>query len=129
MRNPIQYAGPGGTQYAIFPRPQPAASWPNAIVVPGTSPREPSVLIESSLWAAFQELSLWIEALCIHEWSLFTESLSISAVDRGETYCLLTSRPDNRRPLTWERNQIELLMLEGEVFTCPWTGKRLTFHK
>lgn len=129
LRYPIQYAGPGGTEYAIFPPPQPAASWPNAIVVPGSSPREPSVLIESSLWAAFQELSLWIEALCIHEWSLFTESLSLSVADRGETYRLLTSRPDNRRPLTWERNQIELLMLEGETFVCPWTGKQLTPRK
>lgn len=72
---------------------------------------------------------MWIEALCIHEWSLFTESLSLSAADRGETYRLLTSRPDNRRPLTWERNQIELLMLEGEVFVCPWTGKQLTPRK
>jgi transposase len=86
-------------------------------------------LVEASLWAAFQELSLWIEALCIHEWSLFTESLTSSATDRGETYRLLTSRPDNRRPLTWERNQIELLMLEGKSFTCPWTGKHLTPRK
>ena len=129
MRYPIQYAGPGGTQFAIFPPPQPAASWPNAVVLPGSSPSEPSVLIESSLWAAFQELSLWIEALCIHEWSLFTESLTLSAADRGETYRLLTSRPDNRRPLTWERNQIELLMLEGETFICPWTGKQLAPRK
>ena len=129
LRYPIQYAGPGGTQYAIFPPPQLAESWPNAVALPGASPMEPSVLIESSLWAAFQELSLWIEALCIHEWSLFTESLILSAADRGETYRLLTSRPDNRRPLTWERNQIELLMLEGETSVCPWTGKQLTPRK
>lgn len=129
VRYPIQYAGPGGTQYAIFSSPQPAASWPNAIILPGTLPREPSVLVKSSLWTAFQELSLWIEALCIHEWSLFTESLTLSVADRGETYRLLTSRPDNRRPLTWERNQIELLMLEGNIFVCPWTGKRLTPRK
>lgn len=126
VRYPIQYAGPGGTQHAIFPPPQPAASWPDAIVVPCTSPRESSVLIEASLWAAFQDLSLWVEALCIHEWSLFTERLSSSATDRGKAYRLLTSRPDNRRPLTWERNQIELLMLEGNTFVCPWTGRQLT---
>jgi hypothetical protein len=40
-------------------------------------------------------------------------------------YGLLTDRPNNRRPLTWERNQVEILMLEGSVFECPWTGKRL----
>lgn len=129
LRYPIQYAGPGGTQYAIFPPPQPVANWPNAILVPGASPEEPCLLIEAQLWAAFQELSLWIEALCVHEWSLFTESLTSSIADRGQTYRLLTSRPDNRRPLTWERNQVELLMLEGKTFVCPWTGKQLTPRK
>jgi hypothetical protein len=32
---------------------------------------------------------------------------------------LLTNRPDNRRPLDWERNQIDLLMMEGRVFDHP----------
>ena len=41
-------------------------------------------------------------------------------------YTLLTDRPNNRRPLTWERNQIEILMMEGRVFECPWTGRKLT---
>lgn len=129
VRLPIQYAGPGGTRYAVFPPPRPIKSWNNAIPVPGASSEEPSVIVEASLWAAFHELSLWIEALCIYEWSLFTESLATSLADRGETYRLLTSRPDNRRPLTWERNQIELLMLEGKSFVCPWTGKYLTAEK
>lgn len=40
-------------------------------------------------------------------------------------YRLLTDRPDNRRSLTWERNQVDLLLLEGEVFTCPWTQRTL----
>ncbi len=44
---------------------------------------------------------------------------------RGRAYSLLTSRPINRRPLTWERNQVELIMLEGGVFECPWTAKKL----
>lgn len=129
LRYPIQYAGPGGTQYAVFAPPRPAASWSNAVVVPGAAPEDMSVLVKADLWAAFQELSLWIEALCIHEWSLFTESLASSTATRGHAYTLLTSRPDNRRPLTWERNQIELLMLEGKSFICPWTGKHLTPNK
>lgn len=129
LEQPIRYAGPGGTQFHVFPPPQPVANWSRAIPVPGASPDEPSVLVKADLWSAFQELSLWIEALCIHEWSLFTESVPASTTDRGETYRLLTSRPDNRRPLTWERNQIELLMLEGKSFVCPWTGKQLTPRK
>lgn len=129
LEQPIKYAGPGGTQFDVFPPPQSVANWSSAIPVPGASLKEPSVLVEANLWSAFQELSLWIEALCIHEWSLFTEGLSTATADRGETYRLLTSRPDNRRPLTWERNQIELLMLEGKTFICPWTGKQLTSRK
>lgn len=125
LEQPIRYAGPGGTQFDIFPPPGPAMSWVNAVATPGTLPKESSILIKADMWATFQEFSLWIEALCIHEWSLFTESLSLSVADRGQTYRLLTSRPDNRRPLTWERNQVELLMLEGNIFMCPWTGKPL----
>ena len=122
---PIRYAGPGGRTYGVFPPPQPAASWPDAVPLPGTLPDEPCVLIRAELWSEFQALSLWIEALCVYEWSLFTEGLASFGTDRGKVYSLLTSRPDNRGPLTWERNQIELLMMEGKTFMCPWTGKNL----
>jgi HNH endonuclease len=47
-------------------------------------------------------------------------------VDRGWVYRQLTDRPDNRRPLTWERNQVDLLLLEGRAFVCPWTERLLT---
>ena len=125
IQQPIRYAGPGGTQYHVFVPPRAAAAWAGAFPVPGTTADEPYVLIGADLWAAFHELSLWIEALCILEWSLFTERSTASEIDRGRAYSLLTSRPDNRRPLTWERNQVELIMLEGTTFECPWTGKEL----
>lgn len=125
VEQPIRYAGPGGTKYLVFPPPQPAAAWPDAVRVPSTYPNEASVLVRGDLWAAFRDLSLWIEALCVHEWSLFTERLSSSGADRGLAYSLLTSRPDNRRPLTWERNHVDLLIREGHRFMCPWTGKSL----
>ena len=125
LAQPIRYAGPGGETHGVFPPPRPAADWPGAVAVPGTSPDEPSVLVQAELWSAFRELSLWVEALCVHEWSLFTEGLASSGADRGRVYSLLTSRPDNRRPLNWERNQVEVLMLEGRTFVCPWTGKDL----
>jgi hypothetical protein len=38
---------------------------------------------------------------------------------------MLTDRPDNRRPLTWARNRIDVLLLEGRVFECPWTGRAI----
>ncbi len=125
IEQPIRYAGPGGAKHAVFPPQRPAAAWPGAVRVPGTSPDEASVLVGGELWAAFRDLSLWIEALCVHEWSLLTKRLSSSGADRGLAYSLLTSRPDNRRPLTWERNHVDLLMREGRRFVCPWTGKDL----
>ena len=27
--------------------------------------------------------------------------------------------------MTWERNNVEILMMEGCQFECPWTGKKL----
>ena len=41
-------------------------------------------------------------------------------------YELLTARPDNRRPTRWQHNQIDILLLEGNVFHCPWTHARIT---
>ncbi|HEX8549951.1 MAG TPA: HNH endonuclease domain-containing protein [Abditibacteriaceae bacterium] len=135
IQMPIRYAGAGN--WTIFDKP---SLWRDLMgragisAVPGTERGSPCLVINKKLWEAFQELSLWVEALCIHEWCLFTESAQQSTVhedkgqlqvDRGYIYCLLTARPDNRRPLTWERNQIEILMIEGVNFTCPWTQKVL----
>ncbi len=126
IQQPVRYAGPG--QYSVF---DPPKSWKqlqatqlHIVCIPGTLPNERCIVVDAELWASFSELSLWIEALCIHEWSLFTES--ISGLDRGSVYTLLTDRPGNRRPLTWERNQVEILMMEGHIFECPWTGHKLT---
>lgn len=125
LRQPIHYAGPG--EWSVFPKPQ---TWEvlkfkgNVEAVPGTQDGDVCIVISVPLWSEFLSVSLWVEALCVHEWSLFTEL--ISGQSRGKVYEALTQRPDNRRPLTWERNRIEILMLEGHVFFCPWTRKRLT---
>jgi hypothetical protein len=67
-------------------------------------------------------MTLWIEALCLHEWCRLSEAVQPRAgVDRGAIYRLLTARPDNRRPLTRERHQIDLLLPEGMTFTCLGT--------
>lgn len=84
-------------------------------------------MIKAELWQTFRELCLWVEALCLHEWCLFSERViqpdGRSRAERGQVYTLLTDRPDNRRPLSWERNQVDLLLLEGYQFNCPWTHK------
>ena len=123
LEKPIRYAGPG--EWSVFDKPQSYSILSGqAVAVPGTNERDRCLVIPFELWETFRHMSLWVEALCIHEWCLFTEK--VSGTDRGSIYSLLTARPDNRRPLTWERNQIDILMMEGADFTCPWTQKRLT---
>jgi hypothetical protein len=122
---PIRYAGEG--EWNVFDRPaQLRALDRHLAAVPGARPGDRCLVVDGRLWAGFQELSLWVEALCIHEWCLFTERKTEDLgqpIGRGVVYQLLTDRPDNRRPLTWERNQVDLLMMEGREFRCPWTEK------
>lgn len=129
LEMPIRYAGPAGREWSVFPRPaRLAADDPSVAALPGAQPGEPCLLVGAELWAAFQSLSGWIEALCIHEWCLFTEALERAhggAADRGDVFRLLTARPDNRRPLDWERHSVDLLLQEGAVFICPWTERRI----
>jgi hypothetical protein len=122
MRQPMRHAGPG--EWSVFSPPRPLRDLDGVQALPGARPADACLVVPADLWSAFRDVSLWVEALCIHEWSQFTERVSEMA--RGEAYVLLTERPDNRLPLDWERNQIDLLMLEGRLFSCPWTGARLT---
>jgi hypothetical protein len=125
---PVRYAGPG--EYTIFDEPALFSQIRmHTIPLPSTQDNDLCIVIKSDLWKTFQEMSLYIEALCIHEWCLFTERVDQGdgvSISRGEIYQILTTRPDNRRPLDWERNRVDLLLMEGEVFTCPWTEKQIT---
>jgi len=121
----IQHAGPG--DWGVFERPiHYQLIKDRCIALPGTALTDECLIINQKLWATFQELSLFVEALCIHEWSLFTEHNNPQKkYFRGHIYQLLTARPDNRRPLNWERNQIDILLMENLEFICPWTGKKI----
>lgn len=119
---PIRHAGLG--EWSVFEKPKAYNQIASrTVAVPGTQVRNRCLIIPIALWETFRQMSLWIEALCIHEWCLFTER--IADFDRGAVYTLLTARPGNRRPLTWERNQIDILIMEGTEFVCPWTEKRI----
>ena len=133
IEQPIRYAGTGVD--SVFDQPKSLENFDlhkNRIeLIPPGSSRDRSLLINAVLWHSFRNLSLWIEALCIHEWCRFTEARSKSSefiyrATRGYIYELLTDQPSNRRPLTWERNAIDILIYEGSIFTCPWTTKRLS---
>ncbi len=125
LLQPIQYAGPG--EWSVFERPRRSRDlFGRTVAVPGTQPADRCLVISAELWATFQAMSLWVEALCLHEWALFTEAVQPqqnATIDRGSAYRLLTEWPENRRPLTWERNHVDLLIMEGRSFTCPWTGR------
>jgi hypothetical protein len=130
IRMPIQYAGPG--QWNVFPKPRRLRDLGDDVVpVPGTSGNLSCLSVSASLWKSFRDLSLYVEALCIHEWCLFTETVEQAGqqeADRGAIFRLLTARPDNRVSLTWERNQVDLLLMEGRSFECPWTGRVIDSH-
>ena len=123
---PIKYAGPG--HWSVFDKPETLSQLPPSILpLPGTQPQDVCLVIAPSLWEAFHRLSLYVEALCLHEWCLFTETVAQDrTVDRGQVYTLLTAHPANRRPLTWERNQVDVLLFEQIPFSCPWTGLPIT---
>jgi hypothetical protein len=127
IQMPIRYAGPG--QWTVFARParyRDLAGPP--VPLPGTQDTDVCVVVSADLWDVVRDLSLWVEALCIHEWCLFVEGVDQglgAPADRGDVYRLLTDRPANRRPLTWERNGIDVLILEGHAFACPWTGRSI----
>jgi hypothetical protein len=123
---PIRYAGLGN--WTVFSKPLKYADIDGKIIaIPGTKSQDKCLIINAELWQTFQEMSLWIEALCIHEWCLFSEQVKQeNQVHRGLIYQLLTYRPDNRRPLTWERNNIDILLMEGTEFRCPWTAKTIS---
>jgi hypothetical protein len=127
LRMPIRYAGQG--EWGIFARPGPLHDHRTAVIpIPGASPTDTCLVVDAPLWRTFRAMALWVDALCIHEWALFTERVTMRddrPVDRGMAYRLLTAEPAARRPLTWERNQIRVLLLEGATFTCPWTGRSL----
>jgi hypothetical protein len=128
LEMPIRYAGPG--EWTVFPKPLRRADLdPNVVAIPGTRDNETCLVIAAPLWQTFCDLSLWVEALCIHEWCLFTEGVTQErgvTTNRGMVYNFLTDRPDNRRPLTWERNNIDLLIMEGHGFVCPWTQRQIS---
>ncbi|RZK44979.1 MAG: hypothetical protein EOO61_01815 [Hymenobacter sp.] len=128
VKMPIKYAG--AEEWSVFSKPDRLDRLSGSVMpLPGTKLTDICVVTTASLWNSFHRLSLYIEALCLHEWSLFTESVGQYPQPqrtRGEVYMLLTARPDNRQPLTWERNQINILLAEQVTFVCPWTQKRLT---
>jgi len=123
VNGPISHAG--SRQCKVFGKPKKYSELGDTVVtIPGTEPKDKCLIIPADLWQTFQKMSLWIEALCIHEWCLFSETVKQDngqLADRGLIYRLLTDRLDNRISLTWERNHINLLLMEGKEFVCPWT--------
>ena len=115
-------------EWTVFEKPARFDHLSGVAAVLGTKEGDMCLLIRNELWQTFREISLYVEALCIHEWCLFTERVEQAdgiGCDRGVVYWLLTDRPDNRRPLTWERNNVDLLLMEGKEFICPWTTRRI----
>ena len=71
----------------------------DVVAIPCADLNDYCIVVEMDLWRTFIDLSLWIEALCIHEWCLFSETVKQldQPVQRGVIYNLLTARPDTLR--------------------------------
>ncbi|EAW35203.1 HNH endonuclease domain-containing protein [Lyngbya sp. PCC 8106] len=128
VEQPIERAGPSSEPWKVFEKPiKYKVDNDSVVAIPGTQETDKCLIIEARLWRTFQKMSLWIEALCIHEWCLFSEKRNRQKVHRCYIYRLLTDRPDNRRSLDWEQKQVNsLLREENKEFICPWTEKRIT---
>jgi hypothetical protein len=105
LEMPIRHAGPG--EWTVFDRPiryKPSAS--PGTPIPGTRPNDRCLVIAAEIWGLFRDLSLWIEALCIHEWALFVEQVDQAdgkSTDRGNL------ADTGRRPLSHTLSKYEVL--------------------
>lgn len=88
LEMPIRYAEPG--QWSVFARPATFARPAEGTVgIPTTQLSDKCLEIPRDLWRTFADMSLWVEALSIHEWSLFCEGVAqggIQSVGRVVAY-------------------------------------------
>jgi len=128
LHQPIRFAGTG--EYNLFQKPMTLAECPHATPLPQTQPQDLCLVVPFDLWQTFQQLSLHIEEVCLDQWCAFTHALHQPhhSVHLSTIHALLTSRPDERRMVIWERNQIDRLLLQGFTFHCPWTRKLITVN-
>ncbi|MGI6367731.1 MAG: hypothetical protein ACOX2L_05125 [Anaerolineae bacterium] len=118
VKMPIQFAGVGQWSVLGEPRRMGEVSEESS-ALPGIKNDDLVVLIEPALWHCLQTLSDWIEALCVQEWSLYTEGINRdqdSAITRQQVYGILTDRPGNRCSLSFEFNQTNVACFESEIF-------------
>lgn len=126
---PIRYAGNG--EWSIFQKPEILSKLLPTTTLPNSNPNDKCLIISGKLWETFEDMSLWVEALCVQQWALFCEAVSKSDIDsgivsRGVAFEMLTDKKNSRKPLTWERNNINIPILEGQRFICPWTETAIT---
>jgi hypothetical protein len=126
IENPIRYTGEG--EWTTFQKPNILSKLLPIAVLPNALSNDKCLVVSTQLWAIFKDISLWVEALCIQQWAIFCEAVNKSKntgkkVSRGAIFELLTDKSEGRKSLSWERNNINILILEGGQFICPWTEK------
>jgi len=129
VEQPIEHAGSSSESWTVFKKPKIYRDIDGSVEpIPGTQETDKCLIISSDLWLTFQKRSLWIEALCIHEWCMFSERVEQRNQQKVHRcyYRLLTDRPNKRINLDWEKGCINDLLKEGKEFICPWTEKRIT---
>ena len=130
IEQPTRYAGTHlDGNYSVFKPSDTLKNFHDVVAIPGTQHQDRCIVVPQHMWESFQHLSLWIEALSIHQWALFIEDvqqLTRPHVNAGNVFQLMISRPDNRVPLEWERNRFIAIMGQNITFQCPWSKELIT---
>ncbi|WP_051963202.1 HNH endonuclease [Deinococcus misasensis] len=124
VRKPIEFSG-AGKSHALFLKPARLQELTQVTPFPESHPLEVCVPVPAEIWSELQENSVLIGALTLQEWAKFVGDLRSEPSSTGDAFNLLTLTPTERTSLSYERNQLRVLMLEGMLTRCPWSRKPL----
>lgn len=92
---PLRYAGEG--QWRAFTRPEPYFKVVDEVAaIPTTLETDKCAVVPEYIWHTLVNLSPYIEALCVHSWAVFIETVDQGdspPVLRGQMFELLSARP------------------------------------
>ncbi|GGJ35601.1 hypothetical protein [Deinococcus roseus] len=127
VKKPVEFAGVGES-HSLFLKPGRLRELQHITPLPESHPLDVCVPVPAEIWQELQENSLLIESLTLQEWARFVGDVRQEPCSRGEAFELLTLAPSERTSLSYERNQLRILMLEGLLTECPWSRKPLRPH-
>ncbi|GEM49183.1 HNH endonuclease domain-containing protein [Deinococcus cellulosilyticus] len=124
VKKPIEYSGVGES-HSLFLKPEKLRGLQQVTPFPESHPTDTCVPVPAEIWSELQENSILIGALTLQEWAKFVGEMRQEPCTTGDAFNLLMVTPSERTSLSYERNQLRVLMLEGLLDRCPWSRKPL----